>query len=138
LSYKSDKLKEMIMKHEGLRLWPYLCTAGKLTIGYGRNLTDRGITTKEAQIMLSYDIAIASQDLYRIIPEAAELDETRYNVLVDMMFNLGYVKFKEFKKMIEAVKKGDYYMAANEMLDSRWANQTKGRALELALMMKEG
>ena len=126
------------MKHEGLRLWPYLCTAGKLTIGYGRNLTDRGITTKEAQIMLSYDIAIASQDLYRIIPEAAELDETRYNVLVDMMFNLGYVKFKEFKKMIEAVKKGDYYMAANEMLDSRWANQTKGRALELALMMKEG
>ena len=39
---------EQIKKHEGLELKVYTCTAGRLTIGYGRNLEDRGITEEEA------------------------------------------------------------------------------------------
>ncbi|HOE90389.1 MAG TPA: lysozyme, partial [Candidatus Cloacimonadota bacterium] len=31
----------MLKKHEGLVLKPYKCSAGKLTIGYGRNLEAR-------------------------------------------------------------------------------------------------
>ena len=42
--------------HEGLRLKPYKCTSGALTIGYGRNLDARGITEAEAEMMLSHDI----------------------------------------------------------------------------------
>ncbi|NBW16869.1 MAG: lysozyme, partial [Caulobacteraceae bacterium] len=37
-------LIRQIRLHEGERLKPYRCTAGKLTIGVGRNLDDRGIT----------------------------------------------------------------------------------------------
>ena len=33
-----DRIKEQLVRHEGLRLKPYHCTAGRLTIGYGRNL----------------------------------------------------------------------------------------------------
>lgn len=33
-----DRIKEQLVRHEGLRLRPYRCTAGKLTIGIGRNL----------------------------------------------------------------------------------------------------
>lgn len=33
-----QKVKEQLLRHEGLRLKPYRCTAGKLTIGVGRNL----------------------------------------------------------------------------------------------------
>ena len=33
-----ERIKKQLVRHEGLRLKPYRCTAGKLTIGYGRNL----------------------------------------------------------------------------------------------------
>jgi len=33
-----NRIKAQLVRHEGLRLKPYRCTAGKLTIGYGRNL----------------------------------------------------------------------------------------------------
>ena len=50
-------LKDLIIKHEGLRLFPYRCSAGKLSIGVGRNLDDVGITRDEAEFMLDGDIA---------------------------------------------------------------------------------
>ncbi len=33
-----NRIKAQLVRHEGLRLKPYRCTAGKLTIGIGRNL----------------------------------------------------------------------------------------------------
>jgi len=56
---KSNQLKEKLIRqlreHEGLRLPPYHCPAGKLTIGIGRNLGDKGITEKEAVMLLEND-----------------------------------------------------------------------------------
>jgi len=46
------KIADQITTHEGLRLKPYHCPAGKLTIGIGRNLEDKGITEKEALMLL--------------------------------------------------------------------------------------
>ena len=40
----------MLIKHEGIMTIPYRCTAGKLTVGVGRNLDDVGITRDEAVI----------------------------------------------------------------------------------------
>ncbi|MCP4280350.1 MAG: lysozyme, partial [Alteromonas sp.] len=37
-----EQVAQLIAQHEGLRLKPYKCTAGKITIGYGRNLDDNG------------------------------------------------------------------------------------------------
>ena len=51
-----EKLKEQLIRHEGLRLKPYRCTANKLTIGVGRNLDDVGISEDEALILLENDI----------------------------------------------------------------------------------
>ena len=42
------------MRHEGLRLKPYRDTAGKLTIGVGRNLDDVGVSEAEAFALLNY------------------------------------------------------------------------------------
>ncbi len=39
-----DLIKEQLVRHEGLRLRPYRCPAGKLTIGYGRNLVSRQVS----------------------------------------------------------------------------------------------
>lgn len=133
-----SNLIEMIKRHEGLRLWPYKDTEGVLTIGYGRNLDDIGISEKEAEILLQNDIMRAEDDLHQVLPENRTMDIARYNVLVNMMFNLGINRFKGFKRMIRAVKEKNYEKAAEEMLDSKWAGQVKGRATELAEIMRKG
>ena len=33
-----NRIKAQLVRHEGLRLKPYRCSAGRLTIGIGRNL----------------------------------------------------------------------------------------------------
>jgi len=56
----------LLQSDEGLRLKPYHCTAGKLTIGYGRNLEDRGITEAEAEYLLENDVSEIYEDLAEI------------------------------------------------------------------------
>lgn len=51
-----NKLKQSIKKHEGLKLKPYQCSNNKLSIGYGRNLEDNGITLQEAEKLLETDL----------------------------------------------------------------------------------
>lgn len=126
---------DLIKHHEGLRLLPYECTAGKITIGYGRNLEDKGILLDEAEMMLTHDVYECVVDLKNNFPWFRELSEARMQALVDMRYNLGKMGFRKFKGMIKAIEDGDYRKAAEEMLDSRWANQVGERAHRLADMM---
>ena len=52
-----EKLKESLIKNEGLELKVYICPAGYKTIGVGRNLETRGITQEEAIYLLDNDIS---------------------------------------------------------------------------------
>ena len=133
-----ESLKEMLMRHEGLRLKPYRCSAGKLTIGYGRNLEDRGITNAEAEYLLTNDINDAIAECRDSFPWWKGLTNNRKMVVVNMVFNLGLNTFKKFKKTIQYIESEAYTTAAVEMLDSRWAEQVGARADELAKLMKEG
>ena len=132
------RAKAILKKHEGLRLKPYRDTVGKLTIGYGRNLDARGITTDEATEMLEADIYSAIEDLRGSLPWFDDLDETRQVVLVDMAYNLGIAGLLKFKRMLAAVETARWEDAAAEMLLSKWADQVGGRAAELAEMMRAG
>jgi lysozyme len=58
-----DRIKEQLVRHEGLRLKSYRCTAGNLTIGIGRNLDDCGISQSEGYIMLINDIMNCEKQL---------------------------------------------------------------------------
>ena len=122
--------------HEGLKLTPYRCTADKLTIGVGRNLDDVGITQDEAEYLLDNDILRCCDDLDRNMSWWRDLSETRQRVLVDMVFNLGISRFMKFQNAIDALANGNYKGAAEEMLDSRWANQVGQRAMRLANAME--
>lgn len=128
-------LVKQLIEHEGLRLKPYRCSAGKLTIGIGRNLDDRGITEKEAMLLLRNDILECVKDLRTIFPRFERIAETRRNVLIDMRFNLGPKRFRGFKKMIAAVKARDFEEAARQMADSQWYWQVGDRAKTLIEMM---
>ena len=127
-------LKDLIKKQEDGIFHPYDDGLGNLTIGWGRNLSDKGITEIEAEIMLQSDIADAREMLWQAFP--FHITERRRNAFVSMMFNLGYKRFMTFTKMRAAVIKGDWDLASKEMLDSKWAGQVGKRAKELAGMVK--
>jgi lysozyme len=131
-------LVRQIELHEGTRLKPYRCTAGKLTIGVGRNLEDRGISLSEARILLANDLADVRNGLRNALPWVAQLDDVRQRVLIDMAFNLGIQGLLAFKRTLEAVRQGQYQQAAAMMLQSRWATQVGQRAQRLSRMMATG
>jgi lysozyme len=133
-----DIATRTIKAHEGLRLHPYKCTSGKITIGYGRNLDDVGISQSDADHFLKEDIKKAHKAAKTLFDSFNELNPRRQAVLIDMAFNLGMTRLSKFKKMIEAVNYHDYEKAAHEMLDSKWAVQVGNRANYLAEAMREG
>ena len=134
-----EHIKEQLVRHEGLRLKPYRCTAGRLTIGIGRNLDDCGISQSEAYIMLINDIMNCEKQLQSEIPDIYnQLDEVRKSVLLNMCFNLGISGLLGFKNTLTFVKAGDWEQAANGMLASKWAKQVGRRAIELSELMRKG
>jgi lysozyme len=130
-------LKDWIKKCEGFRAFPYLDTVGKVTIGYGRNIDDLGISAAEAEFMLDNDLARCEKDLsqyswYLIQPDNVKM------ALMNMCFNIGIHRLTGFKKMITALINKDYTNAALEALDSKWATQVGQRAKDVASMIREG
>ena len=132
------EMKEQLVLHEGLRLKPYKCTAGKLTIGIGRNIEDNGISKQEAYMMLDNDIARVEAELASRYDWFSRLDHVRQGVITDMVFNLGISRFSKFKKTIAAIESSNYKVAAKEMLDSDWARQVGNRAKVLSKQMEQG
>jgi len=134
----ADKLTDMLIDHEGMRRKPYRCTAGKLTIGVGRNLDDRGISPDEAMYMLANDIRDSRRELSAAFPWFDKLDEVRQAVLIDMCVNLGLSRLQGFRNTLALIGVGKYEAAAQEMLDSKWAEQVGRRAQRLSRMMATG
>jgi lysozyme len=132
--FKENMIRQLTT-HEGLRLKPYLCPAGKLTIGIGRNLEGKGITKQEAVMLLENDIQECLDDLIPLFDAFDTLPEPVRQVLVDMRFNLGPGRFRQFKKMIAAVNTRNFPQAAAQMKASRWYLQVGKRAETLTAMM---
>ena len=131
-------LRRDVMWAEGFRAKPYRDTVGKLTIGYGRNLDDVGITTFEAGMLLDHDLAAAESECVSAFAWYPTLADARQRVLVEMAFNLGLPRLLGFGKMLAAAKTGDYETAAKEMLASRWKEQVGARAIRMADQMRRG
>lgn len=132
-----ETLVEQLIRHEGLRLFPYQDGVGKWTIGVGRNLTDCGISKAEALAMLERDLSDAAMDLMQFA-WFPRLDLARQNAFINMRFNLGPAGFRKFKAMLLALERGQFSVAAEEMRDSKWYRQVGARAEELAETVDTG
>ena len=108
---------------EGERLKPYTDTVGKLTIGYGRNLTDNGIRESEAVIMLENDLTEAVVECQTRFSWFDSKDGPRQRVLIELMFNMGPDKLLQFKNMLAAIELDHNDIASKELLRSIWAVQ---------------
>lgn len=141
LSYLTD-LQRMLKHQEGTgpvihgRFMPYPDSVGKVTIGYGRNVDDRGISNEEALVLFNNDIADAIEDVTYCVSGYDQLSKARKMVLVSMAFNMGRTRFSTFAKMLDAVHRGEWEHAADEILDSDAARALPGRYGTLAAMMR--
>lgn len=133
-----QKLRSLLTTHEQFKQFPYHDTTGHLTIGIGRNLTDRGISQTEAFALLDDDISYFCSRISHACGYFDALADNRKIALVDMCFNLGVNGFLGFNNMQSALERGDYEMAAQEMLDSKWATQVGERAVTLANIVRTG
>lgn len=124
-----DKAKKMLIRDEGMRHKLYKCSAGKLTIGVGRNIEDRGISDETARQMLQEDIGLCLETAYKIFGSVfSNLTENRQLAIVNMIFNLGELRFSKFTNTILAIQTGDFVSAANHARQSAWYNQVGERA----------
>jgi lysozyme len=130
-------LTAMLQRDEGYRSQPYKDTTGHLSIGFGRNLDANGIRPDEARLMLRNDIAEAKAEAKKFTWYAG-LNRARKDVVVMMLFNLGWNSFITFTNTIRAISEGRFEDASAGMLASKWAFQVGKRANKLAEMMREG
>jgi len=130
-------LRERIKRHEGLRFRPYRDTEGFLTVGYGRCMDKVQFSQDEVELMLDNDIRRA-MDGAETFFVYSQLNYVRREVLTEMIFQLGRSGVSKFKKFLDAALNGDWVEAAAQMLDSKRARQTPGRAMELANMFERG
>ena len=82
------------------------------------------------------DIQMTMSDCKKVYDDWDALPEEVKLIMANMMFNLGYPRFCKFKKMIQAVKDGNWIEAGNQMQDSRWYKQVTNRADRLINRMK--
>jgi lysozyme len=142
MSIDRARLEKQLRADEGERLKPYRCTAGKLTIGVGRNLDDRGITKEESAVMLDRDIRNCLADLAFFLPWYKQLNAARQEALINMVFTMGIARLRGFKNMLAALQSGDWKRAHDETLNSKWARDLKvfnsTRAINIAKVFLTG
>lgn len=132
--------RDVIRREEGLKLKPYADSGETVAIGYGRNLTLRGISHFEAELLLSNDVDVAYSAVRDLFSPAtlSRMGEARVAVLVSMAHQLGAAGLARFRLMRAALEICDWGGAAREALDSRWATQTPARARRVAEVLESG
>ncbi len=139
--FDPELLRKELMQDEGLKLESYQDTVGLWTIGVGHLLGKERrmlkITLREAIALLDCDILDAEEALDRSIPFWHRLDDVRQRALMNMSFNLG-ARLGGFVNFKTALALGNWKVAREQMLDSKWADQVHARAIRLADMIEKG
>lgn len=138
----------MLKKDEGFRAKPYLCSEGYPTIGYGEKIGDKyedlpNIETNEptaykkmvSMIEHNEKTLLNNPDLYRCY---FHMNENRKAVMLSIAYQIGIYGLLKFKKMLAALERADYSIAADEMLHSLAARQTPNRWARNAEQMRTG
>lgn len=135
-----NRLEKQLEADEGFREKPYICTAGKLTVGIGWNIEDTPMRYSEAKFRLKNDIRECVFDLQRVFGNQFEsMPDHMQEALINMRFQLGPGSFRQFKKFIAAIKRWDLVEAEKQGLDSKWAKRdTPPRAKRVMRILRHG
>tara|TARA_B100000427_G_scaffold21282_1_gene16156 strand:- start:895 stop:1509 length:615 start_codon:yes stop_codon:yes gene_type:complete len=146
-----EYLKKRIKKHEGYRELPYnleyKTTDGKVvkenfsTAGYG-HVIQEGEVEPEGGYTKAYWEGVFEKDFKNAHDGALKLlgdsnvHPTAVGIVTEMIYQMGYNGVSKFTNTLKLIKDGRYQDASIEMLDSKWAQQTEGRAIDLSKIMK--
>ena len=139
-----NRLLKSVKEHEGYRNKVYLDSLGKRTVGVGHLcVEDHWEDNKEyseemLMKVLKDDLKNAIQGAERLCSKCPDLDDLAKEIIIEMVFQLGETGVSKFRNMWKALESDppDYFEAHVQMLDSRWAKQTPGRAAEMAEQMQ--
>lgn len=134
---KSLTLSQQIERDEGRKNKLYYDTLNIPTIGVGFNLRE-GLDDEEIDFILNHRIELIKDELEANFPWSKLLDEVRFNVLVNMAYNLGIPRLKGFKLFLAALEAHDYNLASKEMINSVWHSQVPHRSARLAQQVVTG
>jgi lysozyme len=125
----------IIRRFEGLRLSPYLCSAGVPTIGFGATfyedgvkvrLVDPAITKERAEALLQWHVRnVYMPAVIKLCPSIVHESPGRIAAIIDFTFNLGTGRLRAstLRKRINA---GDWESVPVELL--KW-NRAGGKVL---------
>jgi len=139
-------IMEMIKQHEGVRLKPYKDTKGLWTIGVGHLIGDgkslppewdRQFTMEEVDKLFAQDFAEHKKWAEKS-PGWDKANPKGQGALIDLAFNMGGGWFKKFKNASSKLASGDFKGAADELIDSEWYKQVKGRAVTIVNLIRDG
>jgi lysozyme len=134
----------MLKKHEGYKPQMYKDTEGHWTIGVGHLVTaneiskfkNRKLSDTEIRSLFDSDLNIAIANAKKFAPNLNTLPLPVQHAMVNMAFNLGINRLMKFKDLRQSLASKDFNKASKDMLNSKWASQVKGRAVELSNMVK--
>jgi lysozyme len=135
-----------LRRDEGVRYVVYKDTKGIDTTGVGHNLQAKPLPAgwkyplNDVQVnaLLDDDLEDVFHDLDRFLPWWRDLNDVRQRVMANLCFNMGITRLLGFVRALTAARQGKYGASADELLNSTWAGQVKGRAVRLADMMRKG
>lgn len=132
---------EDLKRDEGWRSNVYQDTEGFDTIGYGFLVHEGkgdGLPKFIGEIWLAHKVETLERDVRRAIPGFDDHPDTVQRALVYMAYQMGLNGLLGFKKTISLIRQQRYIEAADEALNSKWANQTPKRARRVAGMIRAG
>jgi len=88
----------------------------------------------EWRITYERDFSQATEDAKKIL-DNIDIHPLAFSVVVEMVSQMGIDGVSQFKNFINALEKGDYQKAAEEMKNSKWGKQTPKIANTLAKKM---
>ncbi|MDW6004736.1 glycoside hydrolase family protein [Vibrio mangrovi] len=150
ITLAQEKLVKLIDFEEGWREVPYLCSEGYPTIGFGFRIGPKEsalhhyqftLPRQAGEIWLSSLLASVTSEAEHtpdIKRALASCNEARQAVLISMAYQMGTSALNQFKKTLTAIENRRWDEAHDEMLNSRWAQQTPARAQRHAQQMLTG
>ena len=121
-------IEEMLKRDEGRSLKLYRDGDRNWSIGYGRNVSARGISEAEALYLLQNDIRACQVELDVHLKWWRLLSVPRQLAMLSLCYNLGIYGLLDFKASLAAMETGRYEDAARQFLHSKWAKQVGSRA----------
>lgn len=118
---------DFIKKFEGFSPLPYICAAGKETIGYGHVIKQGeqfpcGVTEQQAEEILLEDVAEAEQCIFDCVE--VDLMPFQFDALVSLVFNIGTNAFRK-STLLRMLNSEQYEEAGNQFLRWVYSNEKK-------------